>query len=135
MGEVISLEQAARERGQRVGQVVRSIVFRVGEGDFVMVLAAGPAHISWKGMRQHLGQSRMTMATPEEVLGATSYPIGAVSPFGLPRLLRILIDQSVLKEDVVSLGCGVRNMAVLLSTVDLRRALPHAELLDILQSS
>ncbi|HMT21897.1 MAG TPA: hypothetical protein PKE20_11750, partial [Promineifilum sp.] len=37
-GPVSSLEQAAEERGQRPGQVVRSILFRLGQERFAMVL-------------------------------------------------------------------------------------------------
>jgi len=39
-GAVYSLEQAARERGQRPEQIIRSIVFRLSRGGFVMVLVA-----------------------------------------------------------------------------------------------
>ena len=98
-GQVTSLEQAAQERGQRPEQVVRSILFRIGEGEFIMALVAGPAQISWKKLRQHLGQSRLTMASEEEVLEVTGYRIGTVSPFGLPRPLKVLIDPSVLQEE------------------------------------
>ncbi len=80
-GQVNSLEQAARERDQRPEQVVRSILFRLSEGEFIMALAAGPAQISWKRLRQHLGQSRLTMASEDEVLAVTGYRIGTVSPF------------------------------------------------------
>ncbi len=48
---VHSLEQAARERGQTPGQVIRSIVFRLGKGEYVMVLVAGPSQISWPDLR------------------------------------------------------------------------------------
>ena len=41
-GSVTSFEQAARERGQRPEQVVRSILFQVRPEEFVMVLMAGP---------------------------------------------------------------------------------------------
>ena len=37
---VDSLDQAARERGQRPEQIIRSIVFRLSRGGFVMVLVA-----------------------------------------------------------------------------------------------
>ena len=40
-GEVVSLEQAARERDQRPEQVVRSLVFRTAANQFIMVLVAG----------------------------------------------------------------------------------------------
>src|SRR3954454_11673666 len=51
-GPVNSLEQAASERGQQPEQVVRSLLFRLGEGDFAMVLMAGPAQVSWKVLRK-----------------------------------------------------------------------------------
>jgi Cys-tRNA(Pro) deacylase len=124
---VSSLEQAARERGQRPEQVVRSIVFRLSDGQFVMVLVAGAQQISWPLLRDYLGVSRMTMATPEEILEHTRYPTGAVSPFGLPEPMRILVDESVFEEEEVSIGSGVRYTTVILSVADLKRALGEVE--------
>lgn len=127
-GPVHSLQQAAEERGQRPEQVVRSILFRLGQDRFAMVLVAGPAQVAWKTLRQHLGQSRLTTATEEEVLSVTGYPIGAVSPFGLPQPLPIYIDESVLAEEEISIGSGVRGTTVILRSADLRAALPDAEI-------
>ena len=126
-GPVESLEQAAAERGQRPGQVVRSILFRLGEGAFMMVLAGGPRQVSWPALRKYLGQRRLTLATPDEVLQVTGYRIGAVSPFGLVQATRLLVDRSVLAEAEVSLGSGVRGLALVLHSADLLRALPQAE--------
>jgi Cys-tRNA(Pro) deacylase len=127
LGPVHSLEQAAQERGQRPGQVVRSLVFRLGAGDFVMVLVAGPQPVDWRALRRHLGQSRLTTASEAELLESTGYAVGAVAPFGLPRPMRVLIDASVLAETEVSLGSGERGVTIILATADLRRALPAAE--------
>lgn len=126
-GPIHSLEQAAEERGQRPEQVVRSILFRTGPDDYLMVLVAGPQQVDWKALRRHLGQSRMTMASPDEVLAVTGYEIGAVSPFGLPRPLRVLVDESVAREEEVSLGSGTRGTTVILRSADLLAALPEAE--------
>lgn len=129
-GPVNSLEQAAAERGQQPEQIVRSLLFRLGEGDFAMVLMAGPAQVSWKALRQHFGQSRLTTASEEEVLAVTGYTRGAVAPFGLRQPVRVLIDRGVLAREVVSLGSGVRGTAIILTTADLQRALPNAEIGD-----
>ena len=126
-GPVSSLEQAARERGQRPEQIIRSIVFRLGEGEFVMVLVAGPRQVDWPTLRRALGVTRMTMAAEEEVLAATGCPLGAVSPFGLPISLRILADESIFVEDEVSIGSGVRYSTIILAQADLRRALGEVE--------
>jgi len=126
-GPIHSLEQAARERNQSPDQVVRSIVFRVAKDDYVMVLIAGDRQVSWPALRRHLVQSRLTMANEEEVLKATGYERGAVSPFGLPRPMRILVDDSVFAHAEISLGSGVRGVAIILSAVDLKRALGEVE--------
>lgn len=128
-GPIQSLEQAAEERGQRPRQVVRSILFRLAADQFVLVLTAGPDQISWPALRQHLGVSRISMASEEEVLAQTGYVRGTVSPFGLPAQsgMRILIDERVLQEDEISLGSGMRNTAVIVRTENLRRALEQAE--------
>lgn len=127
-GPVASLEQAARERGQHPSQVVRSIVFRVGEGEYVMVLVAGAAQVSWRALRRYLGQSRLTTATEAELLQVTGYSVGAVSPLGLPKPMRVLVDESVFEPDEISLGSGERGLTVILRSADLRRALAQAEI-------
>ena len=129
-GPLKSLEQAAEERGQRPGQVIRSILFRVSQDEYAMVLMAGPGQINWKKLRQHFGTNRLTMATPEEVLEITGYPLGAVAPFGVQRPLKILADRSVLGEEIVSIGSGIRGTAIILTSKNLLRALETHELGD-----
>jgi len=94
---VTSLQQAAEERGPQPGQIVRSLVFRL-ERDYILVLTPGPAQVSWPKLRRHLEVSRLTMASPDEVLRVTGYPPGAVSPFGLATAMRILADRRLLSE-------------------------------------
>jgi Cys-tRNA(Pro) deacylase len=130
-GPVHSLAQAAAERGQQPEQVVRSILFRLAADDFLMVLVAGPRQIDWKALRRTLNQSRLTMAKPEEVLAITGYEVGAVSPFGLPRPIRTLVDESVLVQAEISLGSGVRSTTVILKTADLMQALGDVEVVQL----
>ena len=122
-GPVRSLEQAAAERNQQPAQVVRSLLFRLAQDEFLMVLVAGPQQIDWKQLRRTLGQSRLTMAKPDELRRVTGYEMGAVAPFGLPSPMRILVDQSVLNQTEISLGSGVRGTAVMLKTAALLKAL------------
>jgi len=133
-GPIHSLEQAARERGQRPDQVVRSLLFRLSTGEFVLVLAAGPAQVSWPALRTYLGVSRITTATKQEVIEHTGYESGAVSPFGLPgpssgtsNRIRILADESVFTDQEVSIGSGVRFSTVILHSSALRQVLGEVE--------
>ncbi len=123
-----SLDEAARQRGQTPGQVIRSIVFRLAEGQFVMVLMAGPGQISWKRMRAALGVTRISMASEAEVLAVTGFVRGAVTPLGLPQPLRILADEFVFIQDQISIGSGMRGVAVILKSTDLQSALNQIEI-------
>ena len=131
---VHSFEQAASDRGQRPSQVVRSILFRVAGDEFIMALVAGPDQISWKALRKYLGRSRVSMASEDEVLTVTGYRIGTVGPFGLAHPLKVLIDASVMKEEVVSIGSGMRTTAVILKSGDLHRALQDVEIVELVET-
>lgn len=133
-GPVSSLEQAAQERDQRPEQVVRSILFRLAQDEYLMVLVAGPKQVDWKALRRVVGQSRLTMASADEVREVTGYEIGAVSPFALPRPLRVLVDESVTREQEISIGSGIRSTTVILLSADLMRALGDVEQVQVAQA-
>lgn len=123
-----SLEEAARQRGQSPAQIVRSILFRLSEGQYIMVLVAGPGQISWKFLRTFLGTSRLSLASEPEVLAATGFVRGAVTPLGLPHPLRILADESVFEPEEISIGSGVRGVSIVLKPTDLQSALSQLEI-------
>ena len=100
-----------------------------------MVLVAGREQVDWRKLRQLVGRSRVRMATEEEVLEITGYRVGTVSPFGLKNQVRVLMDESVLKEEEVSLGSGVRQMAIIMKSADLRQALGESEIVSLLESA
>ena len=130
---VSSFEEAAAHRNQRPGQIVRSILFNIRPDEFLMVLVAGPDQIDWKKLRQFVKRSRVRMATEEEVLEVTGYRIGTVGPFGVKNQVQVLIDASVLKEEEVSIGSGVRNMAIIMQSAELRKALAESEVVALLE--
>jgi len=126
-----SFEQAAEERKQRPEQIVRSILFQIRPEEFLMVLVAGRVQIDWRKLRQLVKRSRVRMATEEEVLAVTGYRIGTVSPFGLKTPVKILIDESVLNEEEISIGSGTRQMAIIMKSADLRQALSDSEIVSL----
>jgi len=131
---VTSFEQAASDRNQRPEQIVRSILFQVRPGEFTMVLMAGPAQVDWRKLRQLVKRSRVRMATEEEVLEVTGYRIGTVSPFGVKNQVRVLLDASVLREEEISIGSGVRNTAIIMKSKDVRKALGDVEIVELGES-
>lgn len=125
---VDSLEEAARQRGQEPGQVIRSLLFRTHQKSFFLVLMAGPGQVDWRRLRAHLGTSRISLASDEEVLQVTGYAIGTVTPLGLPAPLRILADANVFRPAEISIGSGVRGTALILRSTDLQAALGQVEI-------
>ncbi len=124
---VHSLSEAAAERGQVPEQIVRSILFRLANGTFVLVLIAGERQISWKALRSYLQERRLTLATPVEVLEQTGYEIGAVTPFGASHPHRILADPSVFTYPEISLGSGKKGFAILIQTHLLKELIENLE--------
>jgi Cys-tRNA(Pro) deacylase len=132
---LLSFEQAAEERNQRPEQIVRSILFQVRSGEFVMVLMAGRDQVDWRKLRQLVKRSRVRMATEEEVLEMTGYKVGTVSPFGLKNPVKVMIDASVLREEEVSLGSGIHQVAIIMKSADLRQALSKSEIVSLATSA
>ena len=60
-GPVRSLAEAARTRGVTPADVVKTLVVRRGEDDFLFVLVPGDRAISWPKLRRLLGVSRLSM--------------------------------------------------------------------------
>jgi Cys-tRNA(Pro) deacylase len=111
-----SLEHAAHERDLEPEQIVRSLLFRMEGGEFVMVLVPGPSKVDWSKLRHYLGVSRVTTARPREVEQITGYPTGAVSPFGLETTVRLLADESIQDNELISLGAGIRNAGIIMQS-------------------
>ena len=70
------------------------------------------------------------MATPAEVLENTGYKVGAVSPFGLPKIIPILADNNIIAYDEVSLGSGSAGTAILMHSSDLIKNIDNLYISD-----
>ena len=130
-GPISSLEQAAQERSQSPDQVIRSILFRLADTEYALALMPGPQQISWKVLRAHFKLRRLTLADEQEVKTITGYEIGTVNPFGLQRPMPILIDSAILTKETISLGSGIRGIAIILTPLELLKALPPYQVLSL----
>jgi len=130
-GPVKSLEQAAQERNQSTDQVIRTLLFRLTETDFALILVAGSRQIPWKLLRKYFNRRRLTMATPQEVLDQTGYKVGTVSPFGIPATLSIYIENGIKGSLVFSMGSGESGTALMLTVEEIKKALPNAKRLTL----
>jgi Cys-tRNA(Pro)/Cys-tRNA(Cys) deacylase len=110
-GPVDSLAQAARTRGVDVADVVKTIVVRRAENDFVFVLVPGDRVISWPKLRTLLGVNRLSMPDAGTAKAATGYERGTITPFGSSRAWPVVADER-LRGRSITLGSGERGVAI-----------------------
>ena len=110
-GPVRSLAEAAEARGVQPADVVKTLVVRRGEDDFLFVLVPGDRAISWPKLRALLGVSRMSMPDAAAAKEATGYERGTITPFGSTRAWPVVADER-LAGRAVTLGAGEHGLAV-----------------------
>jgi prolyl-tRNA editing enzyme YbaK/EbsC (Cys-tRNA(Pro) deacylase) len=114
--------QAARAVGCELGQIVKSLVF-VCDGRSVVVLVPGDRRADPAKVAAALAAATARTAAPDEVEEATGFAPGAVAPFALVRVERVLMERTLLVHDVVWVGAGsTRHMAGLAPTELVRLA-------------
>ncbi|MCE1178145.1 MAG: YbaK/EbsC family protein [Micrococcales bacterium] len=128
-GRVGSLEEAARARGVEPRDIIKTLVVRRGEGDYLFVLVPGDREISWPRLRTHLGVNRLSMPDAETAREATGYERGTITPFGSTTAWPVIADATIPGRRV-SLGAGAHGVA---ATVDSDEALSAlgAEVADV----
>lgn len=109
-GRVHSLEEAAAARGVEPRDIVKTLVVRRGEGDFLFVLVPGDREISWPLLRAHLGVNRISMPDAATALEVTGYERGTITPFGSTTAWPVVAD-STMTGRVVSIGAGAHGVA------------------------
>ncbi len=112
-GPVRSLAEAAEARGVEPADVVKTLVVRRGEGDFLFVLVPGDRTISWPKLRALLGVSRMSMPDAATAKEVTGYERGTITPFGSSRVWPVVADERV-RGRRITLGAGEHGLAVAL---------------------
>jgi Cys-tRNA(Pro) deacylase len=122
-GPVRSLAEAAAARGIEPGAIVKTLVVRRADEDFVLVLVPGDRGISWPKLRAQLGVNRLSMPDAETARSATGYERGTITPFGALGAWPVVADVTLPSMPAVSIGGGGPGVAFLLSGADLLTAL------------
>ncbi|WP_426309952.1 aminoacyl-tRNA deacylase [Cellulosimicrobium sp. E-16] len=91
-GRVGSLEEAAAARGVDPARVLKTIVVRRSEDDYLFVLVPGDRQISWPKLRSLLGVSRLSMPDKEVARDVTGYERGTITPFGSTHAWPVVAD-------------------------------------------
>lgn len=104
---------AAAAHRVRPEQIAKTICLRAGDDPF-LVVAAGTARLDNRKFKERFG-GKPRMLDADEVLAATSHPVGGVCPFGLRRQLAVYCDVSMRDFAEVVPAAGATNAAVRIS--------------------
>ncbi|NUO58369.1 MAG: hypothetical protein HOV78_17005 [Hamadaea sp.] len=110
-GPVRSLPEAAAARGVEIPDVVKTIVVRRGDDDYLFALVPGDRVISWPKLRALLGVSRLSMPDAATAKEATGYERGTITPFGSAKPWPVIADER-LRGRTITLGAGEHGVAV-----------------------
>ncbi len=120
-GPVTSLAEAAHARGVTTSQIVKTLVVRRGEDDYLFILVPGGRQISWPKLRVVLGVARMSMPDADTARDVTGYVRGTITPFGAHHPWPVIADSHI--EGTVSIGAGAHGVSALADASDIIRVL------------
>lgn len=128
-----NLEELLSSQGRDPNSVVRSLLFKTGSDNFVLLAMAGGGRADWAALRKQLGEKKLRMAEFDEVPEATGYVVGAVPPIALPEAVTVLADKSAFQFDQVIIGSGVLGYALALNANDLQRIMSDVPVSDFVK--
>lgn len=124
-----TVDLAAKAVGCEPARIAKTLSFKVGD-DCVLIVAAGDARIDNHKYKEQF-HTKAKMLGFEEVEELTGHAVGGVCPFGVKEGVKIYLDASLKRFDLVYPACGSSNSAVRLTIEELERACCQAEWIDV----
>jgi Cys-tRNA(Pro) deacylase len=125
-------QAAADAIGCDLREIVKSLVFETDDGRPVVALVPGDRRADAAKVATAVGAAKVRIATAERVREITGFEPGAVAPFPLSRVERILVDPALLAHERVWVGAGSERHMAGLSPAELVR-LTRAEARDLVR--
>ena len=118
--------ESAALQGIDLASLLRSIVVRRANDDYVFVLVPAGRRLDWPKLRWQLGVNRLSLPDQDEAKAVTGYERGAITPFGATRAWPVIADESIMGLGRVAIGGGARGVNLHLAPGDLVAALTAA---------
>jgi len=125
-----SAAESAELQGIELGALLRTIVVRRGDEDYLFVLVPADRRFDWGKLRAHLGVRRLTLPDADEARLVTGYERYTITPFGASRAWPVILDASAMAFERVSVGGGAFGVNLHLAPGELARALA-ADVVDV----
>ena len=103
-------EEAAHAIGVEVGQIVKSLVFVLGD-EVIVALVSGSNRLDGAALAEAAGKPGTKVGRPDAdaVRTATGYAIGGIPPFGHAESIPTFVDEDLLQYALVWAAAGTPN--------------------------
>lgn len=112
-----SVEEAAKTVGAKPEDFVKSIVMVNRKNEVIVGIVKGEDKVSTKRVGKVLDIEKPSIASTEDILDLTGYPLGGTPGFGFDAIF--LVDPKVMQKDMVYLGGGSACSLTYMSTDEL----------------
>ena len=112
-----TVELAAQAAGVIPARIANTLSFLVDEG-CVLIVTAGDAKIDNSKFKA-MFHTKAKMLSPEQVYSFTGHAVGGVCPFCVKEGVKVYLDPSLRRFDIVYPACGSPNSAVKLTPEEL----------------
>ena len=100
-----SLAEAAELIGVPPSGIVKTLVVKRHDGDYLFALVPGGRKISWAKLRAAVGVNRLSLPDASLALAATGYERGTITPLGSVTAWPVFADASIVGRRI-ALGSG-----------------------------
>jgi len=129
---VFTSEDAARERGVRLCQIVKTMVLSDGRQRVVVAVLPGDRRLDTKRLKKLVRVKNLKFMDQEALSRRFDMVIGAIAPIADAfESLSMFMDPAVLQEAFIDISSGSPSAGLELASADLQRLLPDAQVATI----
>ena len=131
--ETGTVEQAAAALGCEGKQIAKTMAFNVLD-KAVLVLLAGDTKVDNSKFKAFFGV-KAKMLTAEELDNLVGHKMGGVCPFDVKEDVKVYLDESLKRFEIVYPAAGTDHSAVKLTIPELEKYSNHTQWVDICKSN
>ena len=124
-----TVELAAQAVGCEPAHIAKTLSFLAGN-EGMLIVAAGDAKVDNHKYKETF-HTKAKMMTPDQAVELVGHAVGGVCPFGIKPGIKVYLDESLRRFDIVYPACGSANSAVRLSIPELESASKSSGWVDV----
>jgi Cys-tRNA(Pro) deacylase len=117
-----SAAEAARALGLPLASIVKTLIVIGRDRGALVVLVPGNQRLNLARMRQILLDKSLHLASHEQTLAVSGYPVGLVTPFSLTTSMPVYANGLITELSLAAISSGEPGSELLLQAPDLLRA-------------